>query len=105
MKIHDRGTIKWTSLMLPEHVEALREIWNEVEQKEMPVLDEQEIAENNMKLQVALEYDKEISIKHFVDNEYVTDEGYLLGTDMLRGIIIMEETDIRFDNVIEISFM
>lgn len=105
MDIHDRGTMKWTSLMLPEHLEALNQIWNEVEQKEMPVLDEQQIAENNMKLQVALEYDKKIRIKYFADNDYVDIEGYLLGTDMINGVIIMEETEIRFDDVIAVELL
>jgi len=36
----DRGNIKWTSLMLPEHVQMVKEIWKEEEKVQKPVLDE-----------------------------------------------------------------
>ncbi|GGF28051.1 hypothetical protein GCM10010954_28930 [Halobacillus andaensis] len=38
---NDRGTIKWTSLMLPEHVEMVQEIFKEQEREEKLQLDEQ----------------------------------------------------------------
>ncbi|GIP64468.1 hypothetical protein J32TS6_30230 [Virgibacillus pantothenticus] len=40
--VNDRVTIKWTSIMLPEHVEMLEEVWKEQEYKEKPILDEQQ---------------------------------------------------------------
>lgn len=46
--IHDRGNIKWTAIMLPEHVQMLDEIFNGPEKKKKPILDEQEIQEINM---------------------------------------------------------
>lgn len=94
MDVNDRGTMKWTSLMLPEYVEEFQKMFNEPDKKEMSLLDEQEKAEINMNLQVALEYDKEIIIKHYVKNDYAVEEGYLLGADMLSGIIIMEKVKI-----------
>jgi len=57
MKVNDRGTMKWTSLMLPEHIEALNRMWEEQTYKEMPILDEHQIMENNVLLQRVLEYD------------------------------------------------
>lgn len=39
--IKDRGTKKWTSIMLPEHVKALRELNAELNKVEKPILDEQ----------------------------------------------------------------
>lgn len=45
--LKDRGTIKWTSLMLPEHVEQLKELWKEDEKQPLPVLDEQELEQLN----------------------------------------------------------
>lgn len=105
MEIHDRGTMKWTSLMLPEHVRMLREMWDDTEYKEMPILDEQQIAENNLLLQEALEYDLLISIKHYYNHEHVIEKGYLLGIDGIRRVIYMEETEIKFDDVIEVNIM
>ncbi|WP_036832812.1 YolD-like family protein [Pontibacillus litoralis] len=47
MSLKDRGTIKWTSLMLPEHVSMLRNIWEEEQQHPLPSFDEQKLAEMN----------------------------------------------------------
>ena len=96
MKVNDRGTMKWTSLMLPEHVEALRTIWDDQDHKEMPELDEQQIFENMIVLQDALEHDLPIRIKHYANNDHLFDEGYLLSIDKINQIIFMEETEIHF---------
>ncbi|GAB3801050.1 YolD-like family protein [Virgibacillus kimchii] len=52
--VNDRGNIKWTSLMLPEHVQLIKEMWEEDDKKEKPILDEQQIEEIIMKLRMAL---------------------------------------------------
>jgi len=38
--LRDRGTKKWTSIMLPEHAKMLEHIWKESEHKDKPILDE-----------------------------------------------------------------
>ncbi|TCP24503.1 YolD-like protein [Scopulibacillus darangshiensis] len=43
--VKDRGTIKWTSLMLPEHMTALRQWKADYKKIEKPILDEQEYEE------------------------------------------------------------
>lgn len=48
--LKDRGTIKWTSLMLPEHVELLQEMWEETEKINKPILDPQELEQLNKQL-------------------------------------------------------
>lgn len=45
--LKDRGGIKWTSLMLPEHVKALREFDWDLTKIERPVLEEQQLEELN----------------------------------------------------------
>ncbi|MEC1050890.1 YolD-like family protein [Bacillus paralicheniformis] len=37
--LKDRGTIKWTSMMLPEHVKLLRELKDSQNRSKRPVLD------------------------------------------------------------------
>lgn len=39
--IRDRGNIKWISMMLPEHVQHLKEFANEAKKTKKPLLDEQ----------------------------------------------------------------
>ncbi|WP_345239013.1 YolD-like family protein [Pontibacillus salipaludis] len=45
--LRDRGTMKWTSLMLPEHVEMMKEMWEEDGKLPPPSLDEQALCELN----------------------------------------------------------
>ncbi|MGE7184955.1 YolD-like family protein [Peribacillus sp. NPDC006672] len=49
MTIRDRGNIKWTNLMLPEHIKMLRNYFDEDYYDEPePVLDEQYLEEMNV---------------------------------------------------------
>ncbi|MFC7319399.1 YolD-like family protein [Halobacillus campisalis] len=50
----DRGTIKWTSLMLPEHVEMIKKVWKEDQRVEKGILDEQKAVEIDFIMQRAL---------------------------------------------------
>lgn len=101
----DRGTKKWTSLMMPEHVEMLNQAFAEQEYKEMPILDEQQVIENNILLQDALKNDLKISVKYFADHNYHFEEGYLLHVDVLNKKIYMENKQIKHDNVIEVNLI
>ena len=51
--MNDRGSIKWTTLMLPEHAELLRELWNEDNKIKKPLLDSQEMELMEQRLQTA----------------------------------------------------
>lgn len=58
--LKDRGVIKWTSMMLPEHVEMLKEMWKETEKIPKPELDLQELERINEQIQRA--YHKQLKI-------------------------------------------
>lgn len=105
MKVNDRGTMKWTSIMMPEHIEMLNRMWEEQEHKEMPELDEQQIAENNLLLQEALENDLEIRIKHFADHDYKNVVGYLMHIDVLNKRLFINDEEIKLDNIIEVEIL
>ncbi|MCA1030629.1 YolD-like family protein [Bacillus timonensis] len=63
--IRDRGNIKWTAMMLPEHVKLLRDWANEDSFEQMPVLDEQQLEEMNGVLGEAMEGGTELAITHY----------------------------------------
>ena len=71
----DRGTIKWTSLMLPEHVEMIMRLWKEDERVEKGILDEQKAIEIDFLLQRALHDDLTVTAK--VHNGFDYDELYV----------------------------
>lgn len=55
--VNNRGTIKWTTMMLPEHAQKLKELRKYQEKKQKPILDDEEINEINLKLQSAIHHD------------------------------------------------
>jgi hypothetical protein len=68
--LKDRGSIKWTTLMLPEHVKALRE-WDYHERHDevKPNLDEDQLVEMDFILQKALHDNLRVLIR-FYNNKH-----------------------------------
>ncbi|MCY7981252.1 YolD-like family protein [Bacillus inaquosorum] len=63
--LRDRGTIKWTSMMLPEHLTQLKQDLIDVSKIEKPSLDDQQIEEMDLLVFEALEFNKELKFKLF----------------------------------------
>src|SRR5690625_4014097 len=101
--VNDRGTKKWTSIMLPEHVKMIGEMYEEMDRKEKPVLDEQQIEENSFKLQGALEHKLEVKVRYFVDYDFEKVEGSV--KSIRDDLIYIEGTGINFDDIIEVEFL
>ena len=106
--INDRGTKKWTSIMLPEHVEALKQMFAEEERKEKPLLDEQKKMEIDFLLQIALNNDSTVEIKYYANYDYQSIKGKLLMVDMLNRSLKLESDtleDIPLHDVIDVSIL
>lgn len=54
--IKDRGTKKWTSMMLPEHIGLLRQFADDYYHVEKPIVDEYELVEFDERIAFAMEY-------------------------------------------------
>ncbi|WP_445487307.1 YolD-like family protein [Niallia sp. 03133] len=54
--IRDRGTKKWTAMMLPEHVAAVKEALANEKKIKKPILDESQIQEMEILLLEGMEY-------------------------------------------------
>ncbi|MCY7933821.1 YolD-like family protein [Bacillus spizizenii] len=63
--LRDRGTIKWTSMMLPEHLTQLKQDLIDISKIEKPSLDDQQIEEMDLLVSEALEFNKELKFKLF----------------------------------------
>jgi hypothetical protein len=68
--IRDRGRIKWTSLMLPEHVKMLRDWANEDMWEKTKEIDEQKLEEMNETMKRAIELKQKVAVYHYNNNEY-----------------------------------
>ena len=60
--IKDRGNIKWTSLMLTEHREKLRELYERDKDIEKPVLDEQQLEKLDSLIREVVQFQAEVKI-------------------------------------------
>lgn len=60
--LRDRGTIKWTSMMLPEHVKQLKQDLLDVSKTGKPSLDEQQIEELDILVSEAMALNKELNL-------------------------------------------
>ncbi|MFZ3578757.1 YolD-like family protein [Virgibacillus sp. DJP39] len=102
MSVNDRGTKKWTAMMLPEHIELLKKMWDEDDHKEKPILDEQQIEELDAKLQCALSNNLSVEIKYYDEPHYCMAKGKLLKINANSGLIRLEDKDIQFKNVLDV---
>ncbi len=85
--LRDRGTIKWTAMMLPEHVELLKEIWNE-DNKPLPkTLDEQTHTEWDQLLQQAAKLKFSLEIEYIANQTTCTKIGIPTHLDPLNGTV------------------
>lgn len=102
MQVKDRGTMKWVSLMLPEHIEKLNEVF--IEYKEKPVLDEQKMSEIDRALKYAIKHRTPLEMTYFYSGEYRTITSRLEKIDQWRGFILLRNEDgrkISLTNIID----
>lgn len=89
----DRGTIKWTSMMLPEHVERLRK-WDETLAAEhKKVLSEWELDTLQETIQHAYQVRKSITLTLFHANRMVKRNGYIQKFEVHKKQLLLESED------------
>ncbi|HLR63996.1 MAG TPA: YolD-like family protein [Pseudogracilibacillus sp.] len=104
MQVQDRGTKKWVSLMLPEHVDMLKEVF--IDYKKKPVLDMQEMERIDTILKWALDTNEEIEITYFDGGFFKKHRGRLKQIDQWKGYIILFQAGglrISLDDIIDIE--
>ncbi|WP_186577746.1 YolD-like family protein [Aquibacillus kalidii] len=90
--VNDRGSIKWTSLMLPEHVEMLKNLWKEDKKTKKPLLDEQQLEEMNRVMQEANSYQTSICITFYNRGFYEEVTGTIVRLD--NTVVKIKTTEI-----------
>lgn len=107
--LRDRGTIKWTSLMLPEHVELLKEMWQEDTKVQRPEIDAQEIEVMNQKLNRAYHYKETVQLSVYNNGEIDTITGNIKQVNTYSQTVRLEsgslDTTVSFYNIIEVDKM
>lgn len=107
--VNDRGTIKWTSLMLPEHVELLKEMWREDHVITKPVLDTQELGVLNEQLLQALEQQLTVSLSVYKNGAITEQTGIISQLDSSGNNVILQadgdrKITVSFWDILSITF-
>jgi hypothetical protein len=105
--IRDRGRIKWTSMMLPEHVKMLRDWVKEDTYEQRKQLDEQQLELMNETISGAMEFDQSVVITHFHGNQYELVVGKIHYWDALeQKLQIVDQFDethqIKLSNIFDV---
>src|SRR5699024_1318970 len=105
--VNDRGTKKWTAMMIPEHEEMLQQMWDEQKYKEKPILDEQKQFEINSKLQLAINNDLTVEVEYYDHDvhDFQTIKGKLIMVDNLARVLRFDDassTVVSLNDVMEV---
>ncbi|MEI4790671.1 YolD-like family protein [Bacillus sp. FJAT-53060] len=107
--LRDRGTIKWTAMMLPEHVTRLKHDLAETQKTDKPIIDEQQIEEFESIIAYAMGVNKPVSFSVYnsgrIDNlightQYINYEKKMLHIKDLSH----ETHFIIFDDIVGVSY-
>ncbi|MED4353558.1 YolD-like family protein [Schinkia azotoformans] len=99
--IKDRGAIKWTAMMLPEHVEMLRKDWKEDTKIGKPAIDEQALEEIELIIKEAKYHSKDLVITYWQDGEFKTVVGQIWSINENSKLIRVSD---KFNDCITIVF-
>ncbi|ODV48091.1 hypothetical protein BCM26_03850 [Bacillus subtilis] len=107
--LRDRGTIKYTSIMLPEHLTQLKQDLIDVSKIEKPSLDDQQIEEMDLLISEALEFNKELNFKVFNNGfvENVTGRVHYINFEQQK-LHVKDQNDntvyINMNNIIGVTY-
>lgn len=95
----DRGNIKWTSLMLPEHLERLREWQREDQYTERPDLTDFELQEMQQTIETAWKRKCETVIKTWREGKVNVYQGVIEALDPVAATVSVRDpfgTDVLY---------
>ncbi|MGI2327915.1 YolD-like family protein [Planococcus sp. YIM B11945] len=102
-QIKDRGSIKWTAMMLTEHVQMLKDLKKEDRYNRKPDLDEFDLEAIHEEIQLAFLRQCEVEI-HIWKEQFRAFQGRIASIDLQTKILSLEtnsiQQKIRFDEII-----
>ncbi|ALS78095.1 MULTISPECIES: YolD-like family protein [Planococcus] len=94
--IKDRGRIKWTALMLPEHIEMIREWYAKDEQVPKPQLTEDDLQLLQEEMDIALKRQCEVVIQSWKEGVIHEYRGTIEGIDVRSRVLICVESEKKY---------
>ena len=99
--IKDRGTIKWTAMMLPEHVGMVKRVWKNAEKQPKPILDEQALEEIERSILEANKTRNELVITYWENGEFINIVGHVHSIITHQNAIRIED---KFESRYTVAF-
>lgn len=90
-RIRDRGKIKWTAMMLPEHVAIIREYIANDGKVKRPVLDEWDLRQLEESIGLAMAQNAEIKLKYWKDGDFHVRGGKIQRVDIARRLLYVQD--------------
>lgn len=108
--IFDRGTKKWTAMMLPEHVKMLREIDNEYVKTNKPALDGYQLDEIHEMIDTSLEFHLPLKFELWFNGLFEELEGVLVRVDDINKLVWVRERNddlhkVKYENITGVEFV
>ncbi|WP_208590993.1 YolD-like family protein [Gracilibacillus suaedae] len=107
--IHDRGKIKWSSLMLPEHVEMLQDFFADAPFQEKPVLNEDYVSEMELTLQQAIHTQQKVTLRYYQIGSFKAAIGHITKMDSIERKLTIQEGALKqkvpFENIVAIELL
>lgn len=88
--IKDRGNIKWTAMMLPEHRDALYKMARSQEDVPPPSKSEEELGELAEKLARSMQYEEVVTIKYWKAKRHHELVGIVKIIDPYKKVILVD---------------
>ena len=105
----DRGSIKWTALMLPEHIARLREWQSEDDYMKRPDLTDWDMQDIQEQLEVAMRMKCQAMVRTWRDGRVTNYHGTIEEIDLHNRIIKLQDPfeieSIPADNIIFVQHL
>lgn len=91
--IRDRGSIKWTAMMLPEHVQSIKEALEEDKKITQPILDESQTQEMELLILEGMEYNWTLHYDIFKNGAIKIITGRTVYIDHIKQELRIQDTN------------
>lgn len=107
--VQDRGKLKWTALMLPEHVRMLREWKTEDNRVQRPELDEFDLQALQENIEIALMRKCEVEIQVWKEFQYYYYTGKIVELDLRNRTMVYDDSfstkQLQLDGITSVRLM
>ena len=105
--LQDRGNIKWTAMMLPEHVKMLRGWQKDNELVERPEMDEFELTSLSEEIERAYKSKSSIKLTYWKNGKLLDDYGKIINIDNNSKSIVLDDpfstNRYQFEDIVAVS--